>query len=211
MGAGHRRQSRLRLRNLHDPILPFAGVRSGPYQHQRLNDTCQGCPLLDEKDARTLALRFQKTAEVARHRPEIGRDKNPILLGGESEHLSVGKPFQPGLVCRKKIDCRLTPETPADDRMVEARIREEADHPLASSQAGLPQTLKRHGDFRRCWMGSSESILCPLTFRTVPFYFFLTSKIEGNCSINLFEAECRIVGSNGLRGFPMLKFPDDVG
>src|ERR1039458_8294233 len=51
------------LRNLHDPVLPFVGVRSRPYQHQRVNDISQGHPLLDEKDARTMAIRFNlKTA-----------------------------------------------------------------------------------------------------------------------------------------------------
>ena len=60
-------------------------------------------------------------------------------------------------------------------------------------------------------MGSGESILIALTFRTVPFHLFLTSKIEGNRPINLLEAQCRIVGPNGLRGFPALKLSDDVG
>ena len=30
-----------------------------------------------------LAIRFKEVAEVARHRPEIGSDKNPILMRGE--------------------------------------------------------------------------------------------------------------------------------
>ena len=88
-----------------------------PYQHQRINDISQGRPLLDEKDARTLAIRFKEVAEVARHRPEIGSDKNPILTRGEGQHLGVGNSFQCGLMGREKIDCRLTAETPGDDRI----------------------------------------------------------------------------------------------
>lgn len=184
----------LRLRNLHDSILPFAGIRSGPYQHERLNDIGQGRPLLDEKVARTLAIRFKKIAEVARHRPEIGSDQNPILMRGEGQHLGVGNPFQSGLMGRKRIDCRLTAETTSDDRIVETGIRQEADHPSASPRNGLlPHTLERHPDFRRRWMGSCESILIALAFRNVPFHIFLTSKIEGDCPINLLEAQCRIM------------------
>ncbi len=42
-------------------------------------------------------------------------------------------------------------------------------------------------------MGSGESILFALAFRNVPFHIFPTSKIEGDCPINLLEAQCRIM------------------
>jgi hypothetical protein len=183
-----------------------------PYQHQRINDISQGRPLLDEKDARTLAIRFKEVAEVARHRPEIGSDKNPILTRGEGQHLGVGNSFQCGLMGREKIDCRLTAETPGDDRIVETGIRQEADHPSTSPRNGLlPHTFKLHPDFGRCWMGSGESILFALAFHNVPFHIFLTSKIEGDRPINLLEAQCRIMRPKGLRGLPALKLPHDVG
>ena len=161
------------LRNLHDPVLPFVGVRSRPYQHQRVNDISQGHPLLDEKDARTLAIRFKEVAEVARHRAEIGGDKNPILTRGEGQHFGVGNSFQRGLMGRKKVDCRLTAETPGDYPIVETGVRQEADHPSASSRNGLlPHPLKRRPDFGRCWMGRGESILFALAFQNVPFHIF---------------------------------------
>ena len=167
------------LRNLHDPILPFVGVRSGPDQYERFNDLGQGCPLLDEEDARALAIRFQEVTEVTRHRPEIGSDKNPILTRGEGQYFGVGNSFQPSLVRRKKIDCRLTAETPGDDRIVETGIRQEADYPSTSPRGGLlPDALKRRFDLGRRWMGSGERILLVLAFRNVPFHLCGTSQIR---------------------------------
>ncbi len=202
----------LRLRNLHDPILPFVGVGSRPYQHQRINDIRQGRPLLDEKHTRTLAIRFEEVAEVARHRPEIGSDKNSILTRCEGQHFGIGNSFQRGFMGRKKIDCRLTAKTPGDNRIVETGIRKEADHLSASPRNGLlPQTFKRHPDFGRCWMGSGVSIFFALSFHNVLFHILLTSKIEGDRPINLLETQCRIMRPKGLRGLPALKFPHDVG
>jgi hypothetical protein len=103
--------------------------------------------LLDEKHAHTLATRFKECAEVLRHCPEIGSDENPILTRGKGQHFGVGDSFQSGLMCRKKIDRRFTPETPSDDGIVEAGIRQEADHPSASSRDSLAtHTLKGHPD-----------------------------------------------------------------
>ena len=102
------------------------------------------------------------------YRPEIGSDKNPVLTRGEGQYLGVGNSFKPGVVRRKKIDCRLTAETPGDDRIVEIGIRQEADHPSVSPRDGLPpHTLKLHLDFRMRLMGSSDPLRarvpqCPL-------------------------------------------------
>jgi hypothetical protein len=117
-----------RLRNLDESIAPFVGLRSGPYQYESLNDVGQGRPLPDEKDARTLSVRFKEVAEVPRHRPEIGSNKNPIPARSEGEHLGVGDSFQPGLMGRKKIDRRFAAETPGDNGMVETGVRQEANH-----------------------------------------------------------------------------------
>lgn len=117
----------LRLRNLHDPILPFVCGRSGPYQHESLNDIGQWRSLFGEKEACTLAIRFKEVAEVARHRPEIGDDKNPILTRGEGQDFGAGNSFQRGLMRRKKVDCRLTAETRGDYPIVETGVRQEAD------------------------------------------------------------------------------------
>ncbi len=61
---------------------------------------------------------------MARHRLEIGSDKNPVLMRGEGQHFGVGNSFQLGLMRGKKIDGRLTAETPGDDRVVETGIRQ---------------------------------------------------------------------------------------
>jgi hypothetical protein len=82
--------------------------------------------MFDEKDARTLAIRFQEVTEVARHRPKIGSDKNPILMRGEGQHVGVGNSFQPGLVGRKKSMAgsrRRHPVTIASLRLASARKR----------------------------------------------------------------------------------------
>lgn len=206
------------LRNFHDPILPFVGVRSRPYQHKRFNDIGQARSLLDEKDARALAIRFQEVTEVARHRPEIGSDKYPVLMRGEGQHLGIRDTLQTGLMGRKKIDCRLTAETPSDDRIVETGIRQETDHwsnlrrASASPRDGLmPHSLKLHLDFGIRWMGSGEGILFALACRNVIFHIFPISKIESDRPINLLEAQYRIMRPNGLGGLPALKFSYDVG
>lgn len=186
--------------------------RTRPAPALQFNDRDHGRSLLDEKDARALAIRFQEIAEVARHRPEIGSDKNPVLTRGEGQHLGAGNFFQPGLMRRKKIDCRLTAETPGDNRIVETGIRQETDHPSVSPRDGLlPHTLKLQRDFRMRWLGGGESILCALAFRNVRFHIFLTSKIEGDRPINLLKAQYRIMRPNGLGGLPALKFSHDVG
>ncbi len=129
---------------------------------------------------------------MAGHRPEIGSDKNPILLGGEGQYIGIGNSFQPSLMGRKKIDCRFTAEAPRDNRIVETDIRQEADHPSASPRdALLPHPLERHPDFRRSWMGCSESILFALAFRNVRFHIFPTSQIKGDRTVNLLQAQCR--------------------
>ena len=60
-------------------------------------------------------------------------------------------------------------------------------------------------------MGGGVSILFALAFHNVPFHIFPTSKIKGNCSINLLEAQRRIMRVNSLSGFPMLKFDCELG
>jgi hypothetical protein len=55
----------LRLGNLHEPVAPFFGVRSGPYQYESLNDIGQGRSLPDEKDARTLSVSLQGSRRSA--------------------------------------------------------------------------------------------------------------------------------------------------
>ena len=90
---------------------------------------------------------------------------------------------------RKKIDCRFTAEAPGDNRIVETGICQVADHPSASPRdVLLPQTLERHPDFGRRWMGCSESILFALAFRNVRFRIVLIAQIEGDRAINLLQA-----------------------
>ncbi len=135
-------------------------------------------------------MRLKEATEVARHRPEIGSDKNLILLRGEGQHFRVRNSFQPRFMGRKKINSWLTTETPRDDCIVETGIRQEADHSLASPRDGLlPHTLKRLFDFGRRWMRVGESILLTLAFRNIRFHIFATSKVEGDRAINLLEAQ----------------------
>lgn len=60
-------------------------------------------------------------------------------------------------------------------------------------------------------MRFSESILFALAFGNVGFHIFLASRIEGGGAVNLLQAQCRIVRPNGLRGFPALRFPHNMG
>jgi hypothetical protein len=184
----------LRLRNLHDPIVPFVRGGSGPHQHECLNDIGQGRSLFDKKDARAPAIRFKEVSEVAGHRPEIRSDKNPILLRGEGEHIRVGNSFQPGLMGRKKIDCRFTAEAPGDNRIVETGIRQKADHSSASPRSALlPHTLERHPDFGRRWMGCGERILFALALHNVGFHILLISQVKCDRTVNLLQAQRRIM------------------
>jgi len=130
---------------------------------------------------------------MARHRPEIGSDKNPILVRGEGRHYGVGNSFQTGLSGRKKIDCRLPAKAPGYDSIVETGICQEADHPLVSPRDSLLHTLKRLFDLGRRWMGVGVSVLVMLAFGNVPFHLFPTSQVESDRTINLFEAQYRIV------------------
>ena len=130
---------------------------------------------------------------MARHRPEIGSYKNPILPRGEAEHSGIGNSFQPGLMGRKKIDCRFTAEATRDNRIVETGIRQETDHPSASPRDAMLHSLERHPDFRRRWMGCSVRILFALAFRNVRFHILPTSEIESDRAVNLLQAERRIV------------------
>lgn len=59
---------------------------------------------------------------MARHRPKVGSDKNPILTRCKGQHVGIGNPFQPRFMSRKKVDRRLTAKTPGDNRMVETGI-----------------------------------------------------------------------------------------
>ena len=130
---------------------------------------------------------------MARHRPEIGSDENPILMRSESQNLGIGNSFQPGLMGRKKIDCRFATEAPRDYRIVETGVRQKADRPSVSPRNALLHTLERHPDFGGRRMRCSESILFALPFGTVGFHIFLTSPLEGDRAVNLLQAQCRIV------------------
>jgi len=119
---------------------------------------------------------LRKAPKWARHRPEIGSDKNPILLRGEGQHFGVGNSFKLGHIGRKEIDCRLTAETPGDDRTVETGICQEADYQSASPrECLLPHSLKRLFHLGRRRVGCGESILLALAFRNVSFHLFPTS------------------------------------
>ena len=82
--------------------------------------------MLDEKDTSTLAIRYKEVTEVARHRPEIGSDKNLILTRGEGQHLGVGNAFQSGLMAERKSIAgsrRRHPVTIPSWRLASARKR----------------------------------------------------------------------------------------
>jgi hypothetical protein len=149
--------------------------------------SARGRLLLAEKNARTLAVRFQEIAEMARHHPEIGRDKDPILLGGEGQTSASDTPSSLASWAERKsiVDLRRRhPLTIALWRLasVRKRIIGQGFAASASPQAGLlPQTLKRHVDFGA------------FAFRNVRFHVFLASNIEGDRPINLLEAQYRIM------------------
>jgi hypothetical protein len=60
--------------------------------------------LLDEKYTGALAMYFEEVPEVVWHRPEVGSDKNPILLRSEGQYFGVGNSFQLRFRGGKKID-----------------------------------------------------------------------------------------------------------
>jgi hypothetical protein len=60
--------------------------------------SASGALCLTRKTPAHLAMCFKEVTEVARHRSEIGSDKNPILVRGEGQHFGVGNSLQPGLI-----------------------------------------------------------------------------------------------------------------
>jgi hypothetical protein len=59
------------------------------------------------------------------------RHKDAILPGSQCEHLGISDALQMGRMSREEIERGLAPQTASHDRMVEAGIRQEADHASA--------------------------------------------------------------------------------
>src|ERR1039458_4395956 len=85
--------------------------------------------------------------------------------------------------------CRLAAQTTANDGMVEAGIRQEADHASASSRLQLlPHAFELLFEIGRSRMRRAVCILLALALRYVAFHFALVAQVESNCAINLLQA-----------------------
>ena len=120
--------------NFQNPILPLLRIRGRPNEHKLVDDLANWGRLLYQKDAGAGTSCTEELAKVSRHGLEIVRNKNSILLGGQGQDRRVGNPFEVCVVRGEKINCRLSTPATADDRIVEVGIRQEANHPLASSR-----------------------------------------------------------------------------
>ena len=72
-----------------DAILPFAGIRGAPNQHQLLDHRADRRILFHQEHARAVAARLEKLPEVAWHGLEIVRNENTLLLRCDSEHFWI--------------------------------------------------------------------------------------------------------------------------
>ena len=71
---------------------------------------------------------------MARHGLEIVRNKNSILIGSQGQDRRVRNPFKICVVRGEEVDCGLSTPATTHDRKVEVGIRQESNHPLASSR-----------------------------------------------------------------------------
>src|ERR1035437_7429879 len=91
--------------------------------------------LLHQKHACTGAPGLKQLAGMSRHSLPVESDRNSTLRGGEGQHLRVGNPRQSCVVGGGKIDCGFAAQATTNDRIAEAGIRQEANHPSTSSPA----------------------------------------------------------------------------
>jgi len=79
-------------------------------------------------------------AKVFRHRLEIVGHKNAALLGGDRQNIRIRNSVKLRKVCGQEIDRGFPSQTPGHDCVMEAGIRQEADHSSASLRR--PLTLR---------------------------------------------------------------------
>lgn len=120
--------------NFQYPVLPLRRIRGRPNQHEFIDDVANWRRLLHEEHAGAGTSFLKERAKVSRHGLEIVRNKNSILLGGQGQDRRVGNPFEVCVVRGEEINCRLSTPATANDRIVEVGVRQEANHPLASSR-----------------------------------------------------------------------------
>src|ERR1039457_6058778 len=95
--------------------------------------------------------------------------------------------------------------------MVEAGIRQEADHASASSRLQLlPHAFELLFKIGRRRMRRAVCILLALALRYVAFDFALVAQVEGNRSIHLLQAQRGVMRSDAFRGFAVLVLPHEV-
>jgi hypothetical protein len=49
-----------------------------------------------------------------------------------------------------------------------------------------------------------------LALQNVPFHFFFVDQVESDCAVNLLQAQCRLMRSNGFWRFTLLKLVHNV-
>jgi len=199
-------------RDLHYSVRPLFGIRSRPHDYQVLDDVRQRRTLLHEKDTRRMAMGLKKVPEVVGHGLQVGSDENPISRGSQSKNIGVLNSLQPGLMRRLKVHRWLTTPTATHDAVVDARIRQIADHPSASPRQHLPpHALKLLFDFGRSWVCPRIFVFHPPAFNQVFFNFLFVAQIERDCAVDLLKAERGVVRPDRFGGFPVLKLVNDEG
>jgi hypothetical protein len=110
------------------------------------------------------------------HRPKILGHENSALLGGDRQNVKITNPLKLREVCGQEIDCGFPSQTPGDDCVTEACIRQEPDHQSALRRLRLTararQLLFQIG---RRWVLFAECILHTLAGRYVVVHLVLVS------------------------------------
>ena len=145
-----------------------------------------------------------RTSRVSRYSPkwrgivfksEVTRILRSFVAGARK---SASSTSNPALLAEKKIHCRLAPQ--ASGRTVQACVCQETDHRSALLWQRLQTEACGTGTDRGTWsMSGGEKILFPLALRNILFYLDLVAEVESDSSINLFEAERRVVRPNRFR------------
>ena len=148
---------------------------------------------------------------MAWHGLTVMRDQNSILLRGEAKHFGVRDSFELGVVRRQKVQCWFAPPTSFYDHVIEVGVRKEANHPLSSRRRNLPpHALEFFFDVRRRRVSLGVGILRqPALFHHLLHFVFVV-QVEGERSVDLVQAQRRIVRPDSFRIFPISVLPNDA-
>jgi hypothetical protein len=116
------------------------------------------------------------------------RDENSASFGSDRQNAGIGNPCKSRRVRGQEIDRRFPSQTSGDDGVMEAGVREEADHALPSRRLQWSRTLELFFQIGRRWMSVAERIFQALASREILVNFVSLSQIEGDGAVDLLQS-----------------------